>query len=85
MVWLESSVLSAAVPTFTPALKPPPGVVSNPDHPQTLRGVSTIAVSLCCVFTTVFFAARCYCRYWIKNTFIFEDGTSVLQYVFHDP
>jgi len=78
MVSLMSSVQSAAVPIFTPALEPPPGVESNPEHPQTLKGVSSIAVSICCILTTIFFAARCYCRYWIKNTFIFEDGTSAL-------
>ena len=83
MTSLASIVLSTAVPTFKPALNPPPGILSNPEHPETLKKPSTIAVSVCCILTTIFFAARCYCRYWIKNTFIFEDGTFILEYAFH--
>jgi hypothetical protein len=77
MTSAATSALSSATPTFRPALTPPPGVLSNPEHPETLKGLSTIAVCTCCVLTSLFFFARCYCRFWIKNTFIFEDGTSV--------
>jgi hypothetical protein len=77
MTSVTTSALSSAASVFKPALTPPPGVFSNPEHPETLRGPSTIAVCICCVLTTLFFFARCYCRYWVKNTFIFEDGTSI--------
>jgi hypothetical protein len=79
MTSVATSALSGAVPTFKPALDPPPGVLSHPEHPETLKGLSTIAVCICCVLTSVFFFARCYCRFWIKNTFIFEDGKSILS------
>ncbi|KAF2657497.1 hypothetical protein K491DRAFT_703375 [Lophiostoma macrostomum CBS 122681] len=90
MTSVVSSAPSGTTPSFKPALKPPPGVFSNPEHPATLKEPSTIAVCICCVLTTLsvanlsylllatlttlFFSARCYCRYWIRRTFIFEDG-----------
>lgn len=60
-------------PTFTPALKPPPGVVSNPENPASLAYESrlTIAIAVPCV--TIAFAARAYVRIIIKQSWIFED------------
>ena len=65
-------------PTFTPALKPPPGVYSNPNHPASLAHLATITVAICIPLVTIFFALRSYVRFWVKRLFTFEDVLCVL-------
>ncbi|KAI1177948.1 hypothetical protein F4777DRAFT_586962 [Nemania sp. FL0916] len=64
---------AAPTPTFTPALKPPPGVMSNPDHPASLVILANIAVGIALPLVTIFFFLRTYVRVIIKRQFIFED------------
>ncbi|KAI1760571.1 hypothetical protein GGR53DRAFT_525975 [Hypoxylon sp. FL1150] len=59
--------------TFTPALQPPPGVISNPDHPDSLILLANITMGLCVALITVFFVLRSYSRIFIKRTWTFED------------
>jgi hypothetical protein len=60
-------------PTFVPALNPPPGIVSNPNHPASLARVATVTTATCVPAITLLFAVRNYVRFWIKRVFIFED------------
>ncbi len=58
---------------FTPALKPPPGVVSNPDHPASLAFLANITIGIALPLVTIFFLLRTYVRIFIKRTWILED------------
>lgn len=60
-------------PAFTPALKPPPGVASNPDNPATLVHLANISVGICLPLITIFFILRSYVRISIKRAWVFED------------
>ncbi|KAI1182598.1 hypothetical protein F5B17DRAFT_419723 [Nemania serpens] len=60
-------------PTFVPALKPPPGVTSNPDHPASLVNLANIAIGIAIPFVTIFFVLRTYVRVFVKRTWIVED------------
>ncbi|OAQ69825.1 hypothetical protein VFPPC_02401 [Pochonia chlamydosporia 170] len=64
---------TVALPSFTPALRPPAGVVSNPDNPTSLAYLADITIAICIPLVTVFFLMRSYVRIVIKRTFIFED------------
>ncbi len=68
---LSSSAVST--PTFTPALAPPPGVVSNPDHPDSLVHLADVAIGICIPLVSIFYILRCYVRIFIKRVWIFED------------
>lgn len=70
---LLASMAPSPLPTFTPALKPPHGVTSNPDHPASLAYLATITIAICIPIITVFFVLRCYVRFWVKRLFTFED------------
>lgn len=59
--------------TFTPALKPPPGVTSHPEHPASLAHYSHLTTAICVPFITIFFLLRTYVRVFIKRIWIFED------------
>lgn len=63
--------MAAATPT--PALRPPPGVTSNFDHPESLAHQNIIAICIAIPLATIFFSLRTYTRIWIKKTWIFED------------
>ncbi|KAI0841292.1 hypothetical protein F5Y06DRAFT_261192 [Hypoxylon sp. FL0890] len=69
----QSSSPPVPTPTFTPALKPPPGVVSDPDHPASLAYLADVTIAICLSFITVFFVLRSYVRIFIKRVFVFED------------
>ncbi|KAJ4289869.1 hypothetical protein N0V90_011202 [Kalmusia sp. IMI 367209] len=69
---------SAPLPTFIPALKPPSGVSSNPDHPASLAHLATITIAICIPLVTIFFALRSYVRFWVKRLFTFEDVLCIL-------
>ncbi|KAI1110551.1 hypothetical protein F5Y14DRAFT_356761 [Nemania sp. NC0429] len=60
-------------PTFVPALKPPPGVKSNPDHPDSLVILANIAIGIAIPLVTIFFVLRTYVRVFIKRAWIIED------------
>ncbi|QKX60148.1 uncharacterized protein TRUGW13939_07291 [Talaromyces rugulosus] len=60
-------------PTFTPALKPPPGVISNPENPASLAYESRLTIGIAVPLVTIAFAARAYVRIIIKRSWIFED------------
>jgi hypothetical protein len=64
--------------SFTPALKPPPGVLSNPDHPASLANLATITIAICIPLVTVFFVLRSYVRFYVKRLFTFEDVLCIL-------
>lgn len=66
---------SSAAPssTFTPYLEPPPGVTSNPEHPESLAHLADITIGLCLPFITIFFVVRCYVRLFLKKVWILED------------
>lgn len=68
-----SSTLEGPLATFTPALEPPPGVVSNPINPPSLAYQSKITIGIAVPLTSLFFFARCYVRLMIKRTWILED------------
>ncbi|KAI1651534.1 uncharacterized protein F4817DRAFT_134312 [Daldinia loculata] len=68
-----SETSTVPTPTFTPALEPPPGVQSNPDHPASLARLADITIGICIPFVTIFFILRCYARIAIKRVWIFED------------
>lgn len=69
-----SGVSTSPLPTFTPALKPPPGVVSNPEHPASLAYLADITIAICIPLVTVFFLLRSYVRIFIKRVWRFEDA-----------
>lgn len=69
----ETSLSFVPTPAFTPALEPPTGVTSNPDHPASLAHLADIAIGLCVPLVTLFFVLRSYVRIFIKHTWIFED------------
>ncbi|KAG8162346.1 hypothetical protein KVR01_008111 [Diaporthe batatas] len=64
---------SAPPPTFTPFLEPPPGVTSNPEHPESLASLADITIGICLPLITIFFFARCYVRLLLKRSWILED------------
>ncbi|KAL1969446.1 hypothetical protein VTN77DRAFT_8884 [Rasamsonia byssochlamydoides] len=70
---MATTTASSAASTFTPALKPPPGVIPNPEHPASLAGKSNLTIGLCVPFITVFFFCRSYVRLFVKRTWIAED------------
>lgn len=74
-----SSTLEGPLATFTPALEPPPGVVSNPINPPSLTYQSKITIAIAVPLTSLFFFARCYVRLMIKRTWIFEDCNLTLS------
>ncbi|KAK7729249.1 hypothetical protein SLS53_009314 [Cytospora paraplurivora] len=67
-------------PTFTPYLRPPAGVIPNPDHPESLAHLADITIGLCLSFVTTFFIARCYVRIFLKRVWIFEDSLVTLAW-----
>lgn len=69
-----SGITSIPPPEFTPALKPPPGVNSSPDHPDTLIPLANITIGLCIPLVTIFVALRMYVRLFIKRVWILEDA-----------
>ncbi|KAF2797576.1 putative integral membrane protein [Melanomma pulvis-pyrius CBS 109.77] len=64
---------AAPSPTFTPALRPAPGVTSNPAHPASLVHLADIAVGICLPLITTFFGMRLYVRAFLKRVWIVED------------
>ncbi|KAI8627427.1 hypothetical protein F5Y19DRAFT_487022 [Xylariaceae sp. FL1651] len=60
-------------PTFTPALKPPPGVTLNPDDPASLVGLANITIGVVIPLITIVFLLRTYVRIFIKRLWSFED------------
>ncbi|OAA40700.1 hypothetical protein NOR_05788 [Metarhizium rileyi] len=68
-----SEASTSPLPTFTPALRPPPGVVSNPDNPESLAYLANITIAICIPLVTAFFLLRTYVRVFIKRVWIFED------------
>ncbi|KAI5860847.1 putative integral membrane protein [Durotheca rogersii] len=60
-------------PTFTPALEPPPGTTSNPEHPASLAHLADISIGVCLPLITIFFMLRSYVRIFVKHSWIFED------------
>jgi hypothetical protein len=71
----QTSIVNAS-PTsaFTPAIPPPSGVLSNPDHPASLAHYSHLTTGICVPVITLFFVLRTYVRVFIKRTWAFEDG-----------
>jgi hypothetical protein len=70
----QTSSPSVPSPTFTPALKPPTGITSNPDHPASLAYLADITIGVCIPIVTIFFLLRTYVRVFIKRQWIFEDA-----------
>lgn len=70
---MASTSPSSTLPTFTPALKPPPGVSSSPEHPASLAHLATITIAICIPVITIFFILRSYVRFYVKRIFTFED------------
>jgi hypothetical protein len=66
-------LVSSPTPTFTPALNPPLGVTSNPDHPASLVQLANIAIGVALPLVTIFFILRTYVRIFVKRTWILED------------
>ncbi|KAI1073452.1 hypothetical protein F5B20DRAFT_515773 [Whalleya microplaca] len=64
---------TAPTPAFSPAIQPPAGVTSNPEHPASLAHLADVAIGICLPLITVFFVLRCYVRIFIKRVWIFED------------
>ncbi|XXH02572.1 Glutathione S-transferase 2 [Hypoxylon texense] len=76
----ETSVSAVPTSTFTPALEPPPGVASNPDHPETLIHLADISLSLGLSLVTFFFLLRSYVRIFVKHAWAFEDVLTTTSY-----
>ena len=68
-----ASAVPAPLSTFAPASKPPPGVIPNPENPESQVFLSNIVVGVCLSFATVFFLARSYVRIRVKRVWILED------------
>ena len=64
---------ATALPTFTPALKPPQDIVSHPERPASLLHLADIAVGICVPLVTLFFLTRLYVRVILKRVWILED------------
>lgn len=64
---------ATAVETRIPAMPPPPGAISDFDHPETLARRNYIAMCVALPFIIVSFALRCYVRLLRKRTWVFED------------
>ncbi|KAI2626885.1 hypothetical protein GGS21DRAFT_265844 [Xylaria nigripes] len=64
---------SAPLPSFTPALEPPPGITSHPDHPASLAFQADIAIGISLPLVTIFYLLRSYVRIFIKRSWIIED------------
>lgn len=75
---MATPVSSSPSATFTPALKPPPGVLSNPDHPASLAQHADIAMAVALPLATIFFLLRMYVRAILKRVFILEDALVIL-------
>lgn len=76
----ETSVSAVPTSTFTPALEPPPGVASKPDHPETLIHLANISLSLCLSLVTIFFFLRSYVRIFVKHAWAVEDVLTTTAY-----
>lgn len=76
----KATLSTAPAPTFTPALQPPPGVTSNPDHPDSLALLANISMGFCVALITIFFILRSYTRIFIKHTWTFEDVLVTISY-----
>jgi hypothetical protein len=73
---MSSTVPSAAdthFPTFTPFLRPPEGVKSNPENPESLAHLSTLTIGVCIPLLALFVLLRAYVRIHVRRTWIFED------------
>jgi hypothetical protein len=75
---MASTASSSSLPTFTPALKPPPGILPDPDHPASLAHLASITIAICIPLVTVFFLLRSYVRFWVKQLFTLEDVLCIL-------
>lgn len=66
--------MSAQPPSnFVPALRPPPGVTSNPQHPDNIVGLTNVTIIVGLVLVNAFFFLRSYARIFLKRIFTFED------------
>jgi hypothetical protein len=65
---------------FTPFLKPPPGVTSNPKNPESLALLADITIGICVPLITLFFFGRCYVRLFLKRVWILEDYLVTLSW-----
>ncbi|KAF2810903.1 putative integral membrane protein [Mytilinidion resinicola] len=68
-----ATISASPTPTFIPALRPPPGVTSNPEHPASLAHYSHLTTAICVPIITIFFLLRTYVRIFVKRVWIFED------------
>ena len=58
----------------TPALMPPPGMVSNfINPPGTLEAVTNATMAVCFTFTTIFVFVRLLTKYCVDRAFQWED------------
>ncbi|PSN64774.1 putative integral membrane protein [Corynespora cassiicola Philippines] len=67
------SLSPTPTPTFTPALKPPPGITPEPDNPASLAHVTDISIGVCIPLISIFFGLRTYVRGYLKRIWLFED------------
>ncbi|CAI6340838.1 unnamed protein product [Periconia digitata] len=73
-----ASLTMASRSTFVPALKPPPGITSNPNHPSSWTRLASILVAACITLYTIAFVLRCYVRFYMKRLFILEDAMCIV-------
>ncbi|KAH8702470.1 hypothetical protein BGW36DRAFT_117415 [Talaromyces proteolyticus] len=77
-----TTIASAAqsTSTFVPYHEPPPGVTSNPDHPESLVKQTDITIGIALPMVTIFYFARVYARAVIKRSWIVEDWLTTVTW-----
>lgn len=60
-----------------PALPPPPGIISNLEHPANRNSMTQAMLTFCLVITTLAMILRAYTKLLIFRKVLIEDGTSI--------
>ena len=63
-----------------PALKPPPGVIPNFDHPYSSACLMLVIIAIALPLMLIFVTLRIYVRLWVKKTWAHEDSKSSLHF-----
>jgi hypothetical protein len=78
---MAASSSTIVAPTFTPALQPPPGVISNPDYPDSLKHIPIIILELWLTLITITYGLRAYARAYIRRIWTYEDVLVAIAWV----
>ena len=67
-----------------PVGKPPPGVISNFDHPQSRAIVEYVGVSICLGFALIFVLLRIYVKLAVTRAWGWDDGELLCDIFFSE-